>query len=257
MTAHPQIVVERDGAVATVVLDRPDKLNALTQHMWLGLAAALADLDADDGVRAVVLTGRGPHFCAGSDIADLAEHHKSPAVVAAEDAIVACRKPVIASIAGYCLGGGLALAAACDLQLAATDSRYGVPPAKLGIVYPHDATRRLLALIGPANTKYLIFTADRIDATRALHIGLVDELVPPDLIAVRSQHVARRIAGLSQLTVQATKQIVDALTMGRESNALAASWIGQADAGPDLPEGIAAFGQRRGPNFTWTPGPRD
>lgn len=143
--------------------------------MWRGLVTTFKELDADASVRVVLLTGVGEHFCSGADITALTDHHKSGEVVEAEEAIASCRKPVIAVIQGYCLGGGLLLAVACDLRIASTDSRYGLPPAKLGIVYPEAATRRFVSLVGPASTKDLIYTGDRIEAARALHIGLVDD----------------------------------------------------------------------------------
>ncbi len=248
-----EVEIVREGHVARVVLNRPEKLNSLTEPMWGGLVRAFRELDADPSVRVVVLTGAGPHFCAGADIANLTHHHKSGEVVEAEESIASCRKPVIAAISGYCLGGGLLLAAACDLRIAATDSHYGLPPAKLGIVYPEAATRRFVALVGPAATKYLIFTGDRIDAARALHIGLVDELVPSDLLADRVRHVAEQMAGLSQLSIQATKEIVNTMAAGRPASELVARWVDAADSGPDLAEGIDAFAARRPPRFTWTP----
>lgn len=250
-----EVEITRDGHVATVTLNRPEKLNALTEGMWAEVAAAFAELDADGAVRVVVLSGAGGNFCAGADIATLATAHNSDAVTAAEDSIAACQKPVVAAIEGFCLGGGLLLAAACDVRIAASDSRYAVPPAKLGVVYPLSSTRRLLSLIGPASFKYLVFTADRIDATRALHIGLVDEVVAPDLVADRARHVAHQIAGHSQLTIQATKEIVATLVAGRPASGLVDDWVARADTGPDLVEGRDAFLGRRPPRFTWTRDP--
>lgn len=247
------VEVRREGHVATVVLNRPDKLNSLTAPMWRGLVTTFKELDADASVRVVLLTGAGEHFCSGADITALTDHHKSGEVVEAEEAIASCRKPVIAVIQGYCLGGGLLLAAACDLRIASTDSRYGLPPAKLGIVYPEAATRRFVSLVGPASTKYLIYTGDRIEAARALHIGLVDELVGPSALASRAQEVGAQIAGLSRLTVAATKEIVDTMTAGRPTSALVNDWVARADSGPDIAEGIAAFAGRRRPDFTWAP----
>lgn len=246
------VVVRRDGPVATVALDRPTKFNALTEAMWCGVRDAFLELDADATIRVVVLTGEGDHFCAGADIEDLDRRHNSPLVPETMAAISTCHKPVLAVVSGFCLGGGVLLAAACDLRIASSGSRFGVPPAMLGVVYPETATRRLLSLIGPAATKYLIFTADRIDATRALHLGLVDEIVPPDLLADRGRHVAEQIAGLSQLTVQATKETVDAMVEGRDVAALIERWVAEADAGPDLAEGRSAFLDRRPGVFTWT-----
>lgn len=247
-----RVTVQYHHHVATVALDNPGKLNALTADMWQQAAVLFRELSDDPSVRVVVLRGEGDHFCAGSDIVDLQAHHNSGLPSLAEEAIAGCVKPVIAAVAGHCLGGGLQLAAACDIRLASSESHYGVPPAKLGIVYPLSATRRLVSMVGAAATKYLIFTGDRIDATRALHIGLVDEMVGSDLLFARAAHVASQVAELSQLTVQATKEIVDHLVAGTLEESLVDAWVAEADAGADLPEGIASFQARRRPHFTWT-----
>ncbi|MDO4716720.1 MAG: enoyl-CoA hydratase/isomerase family protein [Propionibacteriaceae bacterium] len=247
-----EILVDRDGAIATVTMNRPHKLNSLSPSMYEHLITAFRRLSDDDSVRVVILTGAGRSFCAGSDIASLTDLHHSHLPVRAEQTIASFPKPVIAAIRGNCLGGGCQLATAADIRLAADDSHFGIPPAKLGIVYPLSATRRLISLIGPAGTKYLIYTGDRINATRALHLGLVDELVMPGLLWERAQQLAVTIASRSQLTLQATKQIVDAHTEDTLTEELVSSWVREAACGPDLPEGMAAFAARRPPSFTWT-----
>lgn len=245
------VQVKVDEHLAVVTLANPAKRNAVTAEMWQAIPQILADLAANPGVRAVVLTGEGEHFSAGSDIRDLDNLHHSHLPEAAEASIVGFAKPVIAAIRGYCLGGGCQLANACDLRIAATDARFGIPPAKLGIVYPLSATRRLVAQIGPAATKYLIFTSEQIDAGRALRIGLVDEVVDGDPLP-RARELAAIIAERSLLTVEATKDIVGALTSGENADERAVSWVAEANAGPDLTEGMTAFVERRLPNFTWT-----
>lgn len=247
-----EILVDRDGAIATVTMNRPHKLNSLSPGMYEHLITAFRRLSEDDSIRVVILTGAGRSFCAGSDIASLTDLHHSHLPVRAEQTIASFPKPVIAAIRGNCLGGGCQLATAADIRLAADDSHFGIPPAKLGIVYPLSATRRLISLIGPAGTKYLIYTGDRINATRALHLGLVDELVMPGLLWERAQQLAVTIASRSQLTLQATKQIVDAHTEDTLTEELVSSWVREAACGPDLPEGMAAFAARRPPSFTWT-----
>ncbi len=252
-----EVLCERGGGVATVTLNRPAKRNALSGAVYRRLIALFAELDADASVGVVVLAGAGGHFSAGADLAELSHHHKGDAPTAAEEAIAGCRKPVVAAIAGYCLGGGLQLAAACDLRLAAADAEFGLPPARLGVVYPLSATRRLVALVGPAATKRLIFTAERLDAAEALRRGLVDEVVAPELLAGRAGALASGIAAGSRLTLQATKQLVDRLAAGELQGLeeLATDWVARADAGPDLAEGLAAHRERRAPLFTWAPTP--
>lgn len=246
-----EVLCERAGGVATVTLNRPAKRNALSGSLYGRLVALFAELDADARVRVVVLTGAGPHFSAGADLTELAHHHKGDAPTAAEEAVAGCRKPVVAAVTGYCLGGGLQLAAACDLRIAAADAVFGLPPARLGVVYPLSATRRLLALVGPATAKRLIYTAERLDAATALARGLVDEVVAPEALHGRAGALASGIAAGSQLTIQATKEIVDRLAAGEDAAAAVDAWVARADAGPDLAEGLAAFSERRPPAFTW------
>lgn len=250
------ILLARDEAVATVTLARPTKLNSLTPAMYRRLISVFDELAADESVRVVILTGAGRSFCAGSDISYLNDLHHSHLPVEAETAIATFPKPVIAAIRGDCLGGGCQLATAADIRLASDDAHFGVPPAKLGIVYPLSATKRLLSLIGPAGTKYLIYTGDRINATRALHMGLVDELIMPGLLMERAHQLALTIASRSQLTLQATKEIIDAETNATLTTDLVDRWVGEASASPDLPEGMAAFAARRSPHFTWTRAPQ-
>ncbi|MEC4021161.1 enoyl-CoA hydratase/isomerase family protein, partial [Streptomyces sp. H27-D2] len=171
-----------DDGIATVVISNPAKRNAMSTAMWRALPPLLDELAADDSVRVLVLTGDGDTFCAGADIGSLGEHGQEPQglAVAAEDALAAFPKPTLAAVRGYCVGGGCQLATACDLRFAAEGAAFGVTPAKLGIVYPATSTRRLVELVGPSAAKYLLFSAELIDAERALHTGRVDETLPAD-----------------------------------------------------------------------------
>src|SRR6185369_2798694 len=152
--------------------------NAMTVAMWSALPGILDGLAADPAVKVVVLAGAGGTFCAGADINDAAaigREGQGSVAVLAEEALAAFPKPTIARISGYCVGGGCQLAVACDLRFAAAGARIGVPPAKLGIVYPAATTRRLVELIGPSAAKFLLCSADPVDAVRAAAMGLVDE----------------------------------------------------------------------------------
>lgn len=247
------LTTDQRGHTAVVTLDNQAKRNAVTLEMWTDLVPLFARLGEDDAVRTVVLTGAGDHFSAGSDIASLDQLGDARLPVAAEAAIAQCPKPVIAAVRGFCLGGGCELATACDLRIAGDDARFSVPPANLGIIYPLSATERLVGLIGPAATKQLMFTGEPIGAARALHIGLVDEVVTPDGVLDRALQVADRIASRSQLTVQASKQVIDGLVAGDPGVAdVAAQWLRRANRGPDLAEGRSAFLERRPPRFTWS-----
>ncbi|MHB9757528.1 enoyl-CoA hydratase/isomerase family protein [Streptomyces sp. BYX5S] len=234
-----------DG-VATVVIDHPAKRNAMTDAMWASLPPLLARLAADPRVRVVVLTGAGETFCAGADISTLGEGAAQGLAVAAEDALAAFPKPTLAVVRGFCVGGGSQLAAACDLRFAAEGARFGVTPAKLGIVYPASSTRRLAALVGPATAKYLLFSGELIDSERALRTGLVDEVLPEAELGDRVTEFTATLTARSQLTQAAAKEFVAGRT-DRDAH-----WAAQARAGGETAEGVAAFLERRAPRFAWT-----
>ncbi|WP_433544799.1 enoyl-CoA hydratase/isomerase family protein [Streptomyces sp. CA-294286] len=241
-----------DGAVATVVISNPAKRNAMTAGMWQALPGLLAALAADPGVRALVLTGRGDTFCAGADISTLrgpgsADGTPQELAVRAEEALAAFPKPTLAAVRGYCVGGGSQLAAACDLRFAEEGARFGVTPAKLGIVYPSSSTRRLTALVGPSTAKYLLFSGELIDAERALRTGLVDEVLPSGALDKRVAEFTRVLVSRAQLTQAAAKEFADGRT-DRD-----AYWAEQARGSGDTAEGVAAFLERRAPHFAWHP----
>ncbi|MGW7454950.1 enoyl-CoA hydratase/isomerase family protein [Streptomyces sp. NPDC054787] len=236
-----------DG-VATVVISHPAKRNAMTAPMWRALPELLAGLADDPAVRVLVLTGDGATFCAGADISSLTGSEDPRALaVTAEEALAAFPKPTLAAIRGFCVGGGSQLAAACDLRFAQEGASFGVTPAKLGIVYPASSTRRLAALVGPAWAKYLLFSAELIDADQALRAGFLNELLPAGQLDKRVAEFTRVLASRSQLTQAAAKEFADGRT-DRD-----AYWEHQAAGSDDTAEGVAAFLERRAPSFTWTP----
>ncbi|MPY35697.1 enoyl-CoA hydratase/isomerase family protein [Streptomyces adustus] len=245
---EPQLLHRVTESVATVVIHHPAKRNAMTAAMWRALPPLLDTLAADPDVRALVLTGEGDTFCAGADISTL---KGSPAeaqglAVLAEEALAAFPKPTLAAVRGHCVGGGSQLAAACDLRFAEEDALFGVTPAKLGIVYPSSSTRRLASLIGPAATKYLLFSGELIDTARALRTGLVDEVLPAGGLGKRVAEFTRVLVSRSRLTQAAAKEFADGRT-DRDAH-----WAEQARAADDTAEGVAAFLERRQPRFTWT-----
>lgn len=247
---EPGLVCQTADGVATVVLRNPAKRNAMTADMWRGLPPLLERLADDRNVRVLVLTGHGDTFCAGADIGSLRGGDAPQGLaVAAEEALAAFGKPTLAAVRGYCVGGGCQLAAACDLRFAASDARFGITPAKLGIVYPAASTERLVRLVGPACTKYLLFSAELIDAERALRTGLVDEVLPGSALPERVAAFTRLLATRSQLTQTAAKEFAD----GPPDRERIAYWQRQAAGNPDTEEGIAAFLERRAPHFEWRP----
>jgi enoyl-CoA hydratase/carnithine racemase len=244
----PQLQHSVAESVATVVISHPEKRNAMTAAMWRALPPLLGKLAGDPAVRVLVLTGEGGTFCAGADISTLrgSPREAQELAVRAEEALAAFPKPALAAIRGHCVGGGAQLAAACDLRFAEEGALFGVTPAKLGIVYPSSATRRLVSLVGPATAKYLLFSAELIDAERALRTGLVDEVLPAGELGKRVAEFARVLASRSQLTQAAAKEFADGRT-DRDAH-----WAGQARASGDTAEGVGAFLERRQPRFGWS-----
>ena len=252
--------VSRDGHVARLTIDRPEKRNAMTAAMWAGLPGVLAGLAEDAGVRVLVVTGAGPSFCAGADISDLLSgpDPADPMAVVRRDNLAAQAalrdfpKPTLAMIRGHCIGGGVELAACCDLRFTDPTGVFGVTPAKVGIVYTPSSTKALLDLVGPAMTKYLLFSGELIDAATALRAGLVDQLVAADDLEAEVHRFADVLASRSALTQRSTKQVIAALTAGRDAGAEVGPWYRETISSGELAEGVTAFTERRPPRFPWS-----
>ncbi|GAB3661581.1 enoyl-CoA hydratase/isomerase family protein [Actinocorallia lasiicapitis] len=241
------------NGVATVTIDNPAKRNAMNVAMWLALPELLAGLAKDPQVRTLVLTGAGEHFCAGADISELTDINRAGDAnlsMAAESALADFPKPTVAVIRGFCVGGGCQLAAACDLRIADEDARFAITPAKIGIVYPPSAIRRLVGLVGPASAKYLLYTADLIPAEHAARIGFLTETT--NRLDERLVSLLATLSSRSQFSLEATKDIVNGLADGTLTDARTRAWLDAAAEGPDAAEGVTAFLERRAPNFTWT-----
>ncbi|MFI5913560.1 enoyl-CoA hydratase/isomerase family protein [Dactylosporangium sp. NPDC051541] len=234
-----ELVLTQDGPLATLVITNPAKRNAMTAAMWAALPGLLEVLAKDRANRVLIVAGAGGTFCAGADITEaaaIARAGDESLAVAAERALAEFPKPTIARIDGFCVGGGCQLAVACDLRVAGASARFGVTPAKLGIVYPPATTRRLAALIGPAKAKLLLYTGELFEASEALDFGLIDRLVPDDLLSAAVDDLAATIAARSRLTLRAAKAVLGDLPVPAQDEA-------------ELAEGIAAFQERRAPNW--------
>ena len=246
------ILIEQDGPVAIVTLNRPEKRNALAMPHWQALGAALRGFAMDPAVRAVVLTGAAGHFCAGADIGEFDSTRQDAksgeaytrAVDASADAILELEKPVIAAIEGSCFGGGCGLAMDCDIRIAAKGARFAIPAAKLNIVYNLRDTRNLLALTGSGQAKRILFTGDAIDADTALRIGLADELSDRPLETARL--LALRIAENAPFSVGGAKALLNVAP----AQALSESLSSRALESDDYKEGRRAFKEKRKPRFT-------
>lgn len=253
----PDIEVTVVDQVATVTLNRPAQRNAMTLAMWRDVARIFTGLGADREVRAILLTGAGADFSVGADISEfpVVRHTVEQsiayeeAVDASSDAIAGAGKPTIAVVSGYCLGGGCHLSMACDFRFAAPSAIFGIPAARLSIVYGVRSTQRLLNLVGLAQAKRILFTADRLDAAAALKTGFADEVADDAPAAARA--FAARIAANAPLSVSGAKAILDGLAMGPGALDLAAAQrlIDEASRSFDYQEGRAAFAEKRPPRF--------
>lgn len=254
MAGYPNFdLAVSEAGVATVTIDRPDKRNALTVDMWRQLPVICAELDRLAELRAVVLTGAGPSFCAGADISSLSEDEATMRTVvdAAERALRQLAVPSIARISGHCMGGGSQLAIACDLRVADETASFAVPPARLGVIYPPSSIRALTELVGPAWAKRLIFTAERIDAQTALRIGLVEQVVAAAELDGAVDELVASMLPLSPMTQLAGKQLVNLIADGSDADSAYTDWVLRWRASPDGAEGPRAFLQRRPPVFGW------
>ena len=251
------LTVERRGAVAVLTIDRPAKRNAMSAAMWAALPGVLAGLAADPAVRVLVVTGAGASFCAGADIGDLlgggdpadpmADVRRDN--LAAQAALRGFPAPTVAMVRGHCIGGGVELAVACDLRFTDPSGVFGVTPAKVGIVYTPASTRALLDLVGPATTKYLLFSGELLDAAEALRRGLVDRVVPAAELEDEVLRLADVLASRSAVSQRATKDVVAALLAGGDGQTEAARWYRETITSGELAEGVAAFTERRAPRF--------
>jgi enoyl-CoA hydratase len=254
---HDTLRVEIDGAVATVIIDRPEKRNALSAQVRADLLDALDGLEQDPDVRVVVLTGAGDKaFVAGADIGEFAQRGPIEQRTAMEgrrvfDVVAEYPKPTIACINGLALGGGCELALACDLRIAARSARLGQPEVNLGILPGGGGTQRLPRVVGMGRAMRLILTGEVIDAEKAERMGLVDEVVDDNVLTERTRELAGRIARHSPLALKLIKQAVRAAADMPLSAGLALEreLFVTAFSSEDRKEGIAAFLEKRPPEF--------
>ena len=250
--------LERYGAVATLVLDRPSRQNAIDRATWRSLAQRCQELEHDPSTRVIIVRGEGPAFSAGADIGEFAEVFADEAAAHAYNELVQdalgrlerLSKPTLAQIQGNCLGGGCGLAVACDLRFAAEDARLGITPAKLGLAYSLGDVRRLAAVVGMPRAKDLLLSARLVDASEALGMGLVDQVVPANELEARVHGYADELARLSGSSQRRSNATVGMIAWGQlEEDAVSRALRDGAAAHPDFLEGRRAFQERRAPRF--------
>ena len=255
-------VTVEDG-LATIVLNQPSRRNAMSIDMWDRLGEIVARLDRDPAARVMIIRGAGTQaFSAGADISEFDEFRSTPEKALAYNQRVSeavaplhhARKPLIAMVYAFCVGGGCEIAISCDLRIAAEDAVFGIPAARLGISYEYADFKRVCDIVGPANAKFIFFTADpRIPARRAYDMGLVNEVVPTEQLEARVHELARMIADNAPSSLFWAKQAVELVL---RDPSLASVPDGAAEAaelfgGPDYQEGVAAFLEKRKPRFDW------
>ena len=252
------VVISRDGPVATVTLNNPGRLNALNQPIWEALGAAMRELSADAALRCVVLRGAGDKaFAAGADISEFATARADARqaktygalIHATMQAVASCRHPVIALIKGACVGGGLEIAAMCDMRICGAGSRFGVPIKNLGLTMGYGELQGVLALVGRAVTLEILLEGRVFDAAEALAKRLVNRVVPDEEVESATYALAARIAAGAPLVARWHKQFIDRLTVVPQVSA--SEW----DEGfacfdtEDYRIGVAAFLAKRKPQF--------
>ncbi len=254
-----ELQVAARGAVATLVLNRPAKRNAITLEMWKALPGVLEDLASDPETRVLVIRGAGEEaFAAGADISEFGRvrhdaasgRRYSRAVTQAERALAAFPQPTIAMIRGSCVGGGLEVALACDLRFASRTSRFGITAARLGIVYGYASTRRLATMVGPGHARDLLFSGRLVGAAEALAMGLVTRVCEPEALEPETYEYARRLADQAPLSQKGAKLMLRQFAgEGKMTASDLSACVERAYESEDYHEGVRAFLEKRPPRF--------
>jgi enoyl-CoA hydratase/carnithine racemase len=260
MNPNDDVLVQHNGPIATVVFNRPKVRNAISLNMWGEITRVTNDLDREPSVRAVVYRGSGMEaFASGADISEFKKVRKdletalrySAQTFAACEAIRGCTKPTVAMIFGYCMGGGMAISMACDLRFAAEGAKFGIPAARLGIIYGADGVSQLVDLVGPAYAKDILFSARTIDEGEALQIGLIQRLLPSNQLESYSYEYLGKVAANAPLSVRGGKFTVASCCEGltTERRKRLQEMAEEATGSEDYREGTQAFLEKRPPKF--------
>jgi enoyl-CoA hydratase/carnithine racemase len=246
------------AGVGHLVLDRPEKRNAIARAMWEKIPDMVMELEQNDTVRVIMLRGTGAHFAAGADIAEFDELYATRASAAAYadmlaramDALCGCRKPRLAVIRGVCVGAGVALVTCCDLRFADDTARFAVTPAKLGIAYSFEDTRRLVACVGPAAARDMLFSGRMMAAEEALRLRLIDRVHAAGALQAAADTYAAALRHVSRGSIAVARDFIDRAVAGqlRETEQTRAAYLDLLEQ-PDFSEGKRAFKEKRPPRM--------
>ena len=258
--AEGKILASIKDGVGRIIFNQPEKRNAMSVNMWAGMGEALDQFDASDDVRCVVLQGAGDKaFVSGADISQFEKNRANADAQREYDKLTSAgrlklarfRKPVIAQIRGFCMGGGLGIAMSTDIRIASDDSQFGIPAAKLGIAYGFDMVRALVSLVGPAHAHLILMTGERFPAAEAERFGLVNKVVPVAELEATVAKLAATMAANAPLSLLANKATVRAVLQDRADRDMAAvqaNMVACFDSA-DYREGRTAFMEKRKPAF--------
>lgn len=260
LTAPDGFRLQRDGARIDLTIDRATRRNAFTEAMWAALPGLLERLAVE--CRVLVLRGAGGHFASGADISEFETVYATPArgeaysrqIATALDALAAFPHPTIAAVRGACIGGGCALALACDLRFADDTARLAITPAKMGLLYPFNDTKRLVDTVGAAMARDLLFSARTLEAAEALACGLIDRLSAPDALDGLIDAYCARLLQMSPRSAELTKAMIARVLAGQDrDNEETRALFASAFASADFQEGYRAFLDKRTPDFSKAP----
>lgn len=255
-----KMIAEKDGAIGWLVFNNPARHNACTLGMWAAVPRIMEQFMADDEVRLIVLRGAGDRaFVSGADISEFENVRNSKEETLKYDAVgeqatssvYYCHKPTLAMVNGYCIGGGMGIATACDLRICSEKSRFGVPAAKLGVGYQAGGVRKLMDLVGPAFTKEIFYTGRQFSAEEAQVMGFVNRVLPEEQLEGFVREYAGTIAANAPLTINAVKATVTQLLKDPDQRDLASSeaLVAACFTSEDYVEGRRAFMEKRPPEF--------
>ena len=253
-----RLLGKKDGAIGWLVFNNPDRRNAVSLDMWEAIPRVLGDFVADPQIRAIVLTGAGDKaFVSGADIsqfektrnsAEQVQHYEEVAE-RANQALKTCDRPVIAMIRGYCLGGGLGIAALCDLRIAADDARFSIPAAKMGLGYRASSMKSLVDLVGKAYALEIMLTARQFNAAEAKDMGLVNKVVPVADLERTTREYCDMMAANAPLTMRTAKRVIAEVLKTKYDDAPCEAWVKECFDSEDYKEGRRAFMEKRKPVF--------